>query len=291
MTVTGVACASTTQDLDQDSAPVSTGSPTSSAISRSLEIGPADGGLAIEVTNVSDGDSLRASSSEGELEIRLIGVNAPERDDCFGDQSLAELDRLLDRGAVTLHPWPGEVDQFGRELGLVMADGVFVNLSLIETGHAIARSQSDHGFEAEFEQAERMASQNETGLWARDACGEPTDAELVIIDLEDNPPGDDRQNPNGEWVLIENQGDDDVPLDGWVLRDESTRHRYSFPDVVIAAGSTAQVRTGCGDDRTDADDLELFWCDPEPPVWNNDGDTAFLLDPNGTIADDYVTQG
>lgn len=289
MSVTGVACASTDADDERVSDPPAASSPAPSERSRSLEIGPTGNGLAITVTRVSDGDSLRATSSEGELEIRLIGINAPERDDCFGGEATQALEGLLGNGPVTLHPWPGETDQFGRELGLVMAGGVFVNLSLIETGHVVARSQSDHGFEAEFEDAERDASSDGVGLWAADACGEPTDAQLVIIEVEDDPPGDDRQNPNGEWVLIENQGDGDVSLDGWVLRDESTRHRYAFPDVVIPAGSTAQVRTGCGDDRTEGGDLELFWCDPEPPVWNNGGDTAFLLDPNGAIADNYVT--
>ena len=244
-------------------------------------------GLEIEVTRVSDGDSLRAMSSQGDLEIRLLGVNAPERDDCFGDESTAQLDSLL-RGAVTLHPWPGETDQFGRQLGFLVSDGVFVNLSLVESGHVVARAQSDHGFEQEFESAEREASSAKLGLWAPDACGPPPDATLTIVDVEENAPGDDRDNPNGEWVLIENDGDVDVSLAGWKLRDESTRHRMEFPNVLLPAGASVRVRTGCGDNVLDDDPIEVFWCDPEPPVWNNDGDTAFLLDPNGAIADSYV---
>jgi len=250
-------------------------------------IGPDDDGLEIEVTRVSDGDSLRATSSQGDLEIRLLGVNAPERDECFSEESTAQLDALL-RGTVTLHPWPGETDQFGRQLGLIVSDGVFVNLSLVETGHVVARAQSEHGFEEEFESAELEASSANLGLWAPDACGQPTDAALTIVDVEENAPGDDRDNPNGEWVLIKNDGDDDVSLAGWRLRDESTRHRMEFPDVQVPAGATVRVRTGCGDNALTADPIEIFWCDPEPPVWNNDGDTAFLLDPNGAIADSYV---
>lgn len=289
--VTGVACSSSSSAVDQDAGRTSSSSAAPATSVRPIEIGPTGPGLPIEVIRVSDGDSLRATSAEGELEIRLIGINAPERDDCFGDQATTALEALLMDEPVTLHPWPGETDQFGRELGLLTAGETFVNLSLLETGHAVARSQSDHGFEDEFEEAERTAANSGMGLWAANACGEPSEASLVIVHVEDDPPGDDRQNPNGEWVIIENQGDAEVSLDGWVLRDESTRHRYAFPDVMVSAGSTVQVRTGCGEDTRDGAELELFWCDPEPPIWNNGGDTAFLLDPNGSIADNYVTQG
>ena len=41
----------------------------------------------------------------------------------------------------------------------------------------------------------------------------------------------------------------------------------------------------CGDDDRQGDQIELFWCDPEPPIWNNGGDTAFLLDPGGNTVD------
>lgn len=285
--VTGVAC--TSSDLGTGSVSTTPTDPVDVGVQSQL-IKPSGTGLDIEVTRVSDGDSLRATSAEGDLEIRLLGINAPERDDCFGDEAASALESLLTEGNVTLFPWPGETDQFGRQLGLLVAGDTFVNLSLIETGHVLARAQSDHGFDREFEEAERSASESGTGLWAADACGDPVDANLVIVEVEDDPPGDDRQNPNGEWVLIENRGDE-VVMEGWVLRDESTRHRYNFPDLTIAAGDTVQVHTGCGNDVTNGPSMVLFWCDPEPPVWNNSGDTAFLLDPNGAIADSYNTNG
>lgn len=280
--VTGVACTRSEGVPDASSPPV-----RPSTASRVLPTGTS---LEIDITRVSDGDSLRAESSEGELEIRLLGINAPERDDCFGPEAAAELESLLSSGAAELFPWPGQTDQFGRQLALLLSDGVFVNLSLIETGHAIARAQSDHGFDTEFEAAEAAASSAGLGLWAPDACGDPSLAQLEIIQIEANPPGDDRENPNGEWVVIENNGEA-VSLAGWRLRDESTRHRYDFPEVSLPANGTVQVFVGCGDDLTTGATLELYWCDPEPPVWNNSGDTAFLLDPNGAIADSSPTEG
>lgn len=284
--VTGVACANA--ELGEGS--VATTPPTVVQNDGQAQIvRPSGASLKINVTRVSDGDSVRATSSEGDLEIRLLGVNAPERDDCFDDEAADELESLLAAGDVTLYPWPGETDQFGRQLGLLVAGDTFVNLSLVETGHVVARSQSDHGFDAEFEEAERAASSAGIGLWAADACGTPVDAQLVIVEVEDDPAGDDRQNPNGEWVLIENRGAS-VSLEGWLLRDESTSHRFNFPTVDVGAGATVQVHTGCGDDVTEGASLVFYWCDPQPPVWNNGGDTAFLLDPNGAIADSYNTE-
>ena len=252
---------------------------------------PDGAGLAITITRVSDGDSVRADSAEGDLEIRLLGINAPEQDECFGSEAETALETLLNGADVTLHPWPGETDDFGRQLGFLVADDVFVNLALIETGHVVARAQSNHGFDREFEDAEMSASNRSAGLWAPDACGTPTNAELRIVEVFEDAPGDDRQNPNGEYVIIVNDGSATVDLNGWAIRDESTRHRFSFPDMTAPAGIEIVIRTGCGDNSFDTDPVEVFWCDPEPPVWNNGGDTAFLLDPNGAIADNYVVQG
>ena len=252
---------------------------------------PADAGLSITITRVSDGDSVRADSAEGDLEIRLIGINAPEQDECFGSEAAAALESLLEGTDVTLHPWPGETDDFGRQLGFLVTEDLFVNLALIESGHVVARAQSDHGFDREFEDAEQQASSRSAGLWAADACGAPTDADLRIVEVFEDAPGDDRANPNGEYVVIVNEGDADVALDGWAIRDESTRHRFSFPNMSAPPEIEIIIRTGCGDNSLDTDPIEVFWCDPEPPVWNNGGDTAFLLDPNGAIADNYVVQG
>ncbi|MFH1103317.1 MAG: MBL fold metallo-hydrolase, partial [Actinomycetota bacterium] len=46
----------------------------------------------------------------------------------------------------------------------------------------------------------------------------------------------------------------------------------------IDPGAFVTIRSGCGDDTT----VELFWC-ADGPVWNNDGDTAILLDADGAF--------
>ena len=245
---------------------------------------PEDDGIEITVTQVIDGDTVEATSTEGDLTIRLLGINAPERDECYGPQAGDTLERILDRSTTTtLHPWPGETDEFGRQLGFIVSGEVFVNLRLLALGASVAPSQSDHEFTAEFETAENGASDEGVGLWASDACGTPVSTDLAIVDTEPNAPGDDRENPNGEWVLIGNLGGEPVQLEGWMVRDESTRHRFTFPELSLEPGQELRLRSGCDRNRLNAEPIEFHWCDPEPPIWNNGGDTAFLLDPNGSI--------
>jgi hypothetical protein len=52
---------------------------------------------------------------------------------------------------------------------------------------------------------------------------------------------------------------------------------------VIAPGNEVFIYTGCGVDSASS----LYWCNTGSAVWNNSGDTAFLLDPNGNIADQW----
>src|SRR5688572_30825785 len=40
--------------------------------------------LDVIVTTVSDGDSFRAEAPSGAIEVRLLGLNAPELDECHG---------------------------------------------------------------------------------------------------------------------------------------------------------------------------------------------------------------
>jgi micrococcal nuclease len=65
-----------------------------------------------------------------------------------------------------------------------------------------------------------------------------------------------------------------------VLKDESATHRFSFPDgFSLHPAGAVRIYTGCGADTADS----LYWCVSGSAVWNNSGDTAVLLDPNGNI--------
>lgn len=287
--IDSVAPDSVATDASPDSTEPGAADPATPVPRRSERVIPDSPGLAITITRVIDGDSVEATSAEGNLEIRLIGLNAPEGTECFGPEAADVLREATDSGPVAIHPWPPELDDFGRQLGFLVADDTFVNLALLEQGAAIARAQGDHEFAEEFEAAELSAETSGAGLWG--ACTSTTGASVFISDSEANAPGDDRENPNGEWILLTNDGDADVALNGWGVRDESTRHRFTFGDVTLPAGSSLRLRTGCGSNDISVEPFEIFWCNPEPPVWNNDGDRAFLLDPSGATVDSVPVGG
>ncbi len=109
---------------------------------------------------------------------------------------------------------------------------VLVNEQLVLGGFAIARRYEPDTMLAErLEAAQALAQEAGVGLWAPDACGTPVaGAGVRIVDIVYDAPGDDSQNLIGEWVVIANDGSDPLDMSGWVLKDESSSHRYSFPD-------------------------------------------------------------
>jgi len=154
-----------------------------------------------------------------------------------------------------------------------------LNAVLVEDGLALARAYPpDKAMVEVLSAAESTARDAGRGLWAPDACGQAAPSALRITHIEADAPGNDNDNLNGEWVEIHNAGTEAADLTGWVLKDESASHRYHFPDgFPIDVGAVVLVFTGCGNDTSD----ELYWCERGSAVWNNSGDTAFLLDPSG----------
>ncbi|MGH8913216.1 MAG: lamin tail domain-containing protein [Acidimicrobiia bacterium] len=245
----------------------------------------------VTVASITDGDTLEVSNEDGTVaEVRLIGVNSPESNECFADDATRVLATLTPVGSkVGMTTDVSDEDQFGRLLRYVWVGGLSVNEELVRRGVAIARRYPpDTALWERFETAQAAARETGSGLWAAEACGSRAEASLAISDLRFDADGDDNKNLNDEWVQIRNEGDTVVDLTGWVLKDESASHRYSFPtSFILAAGEAVTIHTGCGENFG----TTLFWCNVGSAVWNNDGDTAFLLDPNGNTHLTYEYAG
>ena len=236
-------------------------------------------GTAAEVVHVFDGDSLLVAIDGEEAEIRLLGINAPEGTECHGDKARSTLTQLLNGGVVTLVADDEDTDQVGRLLRYVFVDALNANLALLANGDAIAL-QGDHSAEADFVAISDAAAAARLGLWAADACGStPPPTDIAIVDYEYNPDGRDEADKNGEWIAVANTGSDTVDMSRWILRDESTQHRFVFPDgFSLGPSQEVLVHTGCGDD----DSSHLYWCAGDP-VWSNGGDTILLQLEDGTV--------
>ena len=265
------ASSSTSESTTTTSAPPGTDPPTT----------PADGARVVEVV---DGDTIRVEVPGEQESVRLIGINAPERGECLADEATDRLQDLVGGRDVELVVDRTDRDQYGRLLRHVEVDGTDVGAELVRSGLALARDYPpDTARSDEYAAAQRTAEDAGIGMWAADACGAATtDADVVIDAIRFDADGDDNQNLNDEWVRIANRSESAEDLTGWVLKDTSATHRYSFPSgFVLQAGASVTVRTGCGTDSA----TDLHWCNQGSAVWNNSGDTAFLLDPSGNIVD------
>lgn len=237
-----------------------------------------------DVVTIFDGDSLEISSNDGVVEARLVGINAPERDECLGDTARETLLAIVESTGRVVDVAEGDdgIDQFGRSLVYISASGVDINALLVATGNAIA-VQSGHDRQTHYLGLMEQASADGSGIWQFGVCGPPevADGDVVIFELEPDPQGRDDENLNGEWIVVRNTTTATVDVSGWTVRDESTANRYVFPaGAAIAPGTDVKLRTGCGNDSA----RERFWCS-DGPVWSNGGDTALLMDGAGNVVD------
>jgi micrococcal nuclease len=238
-------------------------------------------GIAAHVVNVPDGDSLVVKVDGIEEKVRLIGVNAPEHDECFGEESARGLRDLIENNDIVMVTDIEARDQYGRLLAYVYQDGVLINAEVAARGLALARGYEPNTTQqGRIDDAADMAQQTQSGMWAPTACGSAFARSVAITEIEANPPGPDEDNLNGEWVVMTNTGDVPIDLTGWTLRDASSVHRYSFLNgTILDEGQDLRIFTGCGS----GDDETQYWC-ADGPVWGNSGDSAFLLDTDGRMA-------
>jgi micrococcal nuclease len=235
-----------------------------------------------EVVSVEDGDTFDVLLGGAGETVRLIGINSPEDGECFSDEARAALVDLVLGEPVELLADTSDRDQYGRLLRYVSVDGTSVNQQLVADGMARSRAYPpDTAQQAALDAAEEMARAQGVGLWADDACGAaptPGESDIAIVAAVADPSGSDEADPNGETVTIANRGTAGVDLSGWVLKDTSASHRFTFPGwFVLPPSAEVVVHTGCGTDTA----TDLYWCNPGSLVWNNGGDTAYLEDPAG----------
>ena len=91
--------------------------------------------------------------------------------------------------------------------------------------------------------------------------------EIVALDCEGRP----------ESITIRNTGSQPASLGGWSIHDEGPQWTFTFAaDMSLAAGGEVTVWSG-----KEAGGKTVVW--RLAGVWNNKGDTAFLLNPSGAV--------
>ena len=127
------------------------------------------------VVDVIDGDTVEMTIDGASTTVRLIGINAPERTECWGDEATAILANLVLGRELLVVPGEEDLDGFGRSLRfLYLEQGgqiTFVNGRMVSEGHAVAL-QNGNPFEADLKASEARAYQSGKGMWGTFACGD-----------------------------------------------------------------------------------------------------------------------
>jgi micrococcal nuclease len=130
------------------------------------------------ITDVVDGDTVRANFVGDVVAVRLIGVDAPEVGgpfttlECFGPQASAYTTRLLDGQRIRLELDVEEHDRFGRTLAYVWLGDVLFNEELVDEGFAFEKAFPPNvAYVDRLRSAEQDAREHNRGLWG--ACSRP----------------------------------------------------------------------------------------------------------------------
>jgi micrococcal nuclease len=117
---------------------------------------------------VSDGDTIRVRLASGREErVRYIGVDTPERGDCFSTRASALNARLVEGREVRLERDVEERDRYGRLLAYVYAGDTFVNAELVRRGYAQPLTVPPNvRHEERFRRLARDARRAGSGLWS-----------------------------------------------------------------------------------------------------------------------------
>ena len=84
---------------------------------------------------MADGDTVTVlDSNKTQYKIRLMGIDAPEKKQAFGNKSKQSLSDLVFNKQVTVEY--NKKDKYGRTVGKILVDGVDANLEQVKTGMA-----------------------------------------------------------------------------------------------------------------------------------------------------------
>ena len=235
----------------------------------------------VPVTNVVDGDTIVVASNVGPRRVRLIGIDAPEPRDSdrwFVGLGLRAAQALADMlppdDLVWLELDLGIEDTYGRLLAYVyIADpegewrlgdvrATQLNLAMVQAGMAaVLTIQPNSRYSRLYLDAQIEAMDESVGLWTEEP---PEESRLDLSPLPDGPiviecalynpatPNDE----NGEWVTV------------WIREPMYTTGYRIFDG---GSGTSFYLPAGlqpAGEQRVD---------NPGQGVWNNSGDTIFLM--------------
>jgi micrococcal nuclease len=123
-------------------------------------------GSDIIVSKVYDGDSFVLSNGD---EVRLIGIDAPEKGEPGAEEARSFLIGLIEGKQIRLEPDKENKDKYNRLLRYAYINDTFINAEMVSNGYAIAKFYPPNDcFQAQFTALQKAAQESKKGLWAPD---------------------------------------------------------------------------------------------------------------------------
>lgn len=113
------------------------------------------------VEYVTDGDTINIKSEDKIYVIRLYGIDAPEKNQPYGNKVTTFLKDKLESKQVTINY--SSKDRYGRIIGKVYYDGIYINELLIKIGGVWHYKQYSN--DVDLNTAEQSAKKNRLGIW------------------------------------------------------------------------------------------------------------------------------
>ena len=113
------------------------------------------------IIRVIDGDTYIFLTKTGSFTVRMLGIDAPERDQPFSKESAEFLSKYLNRGATTI---VNGTDREERSVGTLFVNGRDINLLSVKEGYSWhnKRYSADKGYA----EAEESARDDKLMIWS-----------------------------------------------------------------------------------------------------------------------------
>ncbi len=205
-----------------------------------------------KVVRVVDGDTVLVQTCRGELDVRLIGVQAPETAkptqlaQCGGIEATRLLQSLLPVGAeVQLrsnnYASSNNFQALARPYRYIFtkdSQGNFsldVQAKLLEAGLAMwFPNENEYVRNYQYLEVLNTAASSGIGIWSGEFCKNEKDktpiGAIEIWAETDSPISG--EHPFGEHVILRNRTDQKIDLSGWSIRDTSLElidPKFAFP--------------------------------------------------------------
>lgn len=237
-----------------------------------------------KVIEVIDGDTIKVMFNGKEEKVRLIGVDTPETKhptkgiQPYGLEASEYTKNRLEEKKVRLEFDVQERDMYGRLLAYVWLDNEMFNATLVKEGYAqVSTFPPNVKYVDIFVRLQKEAREAGKGLWALDEYqdieieepkSEPQTGNIIIItkDLEK------------EYIELKNNDNKTINLEGWIIVSVEGDQHFTLPSYDLESGTTVKIYSGtAAKNETDG----IIWTTKY--IWNNNGDSAKLLNPNGEI--------